>query len=568
VNSEGKRIDADTKPEYSKGVYEFKAPTSFETGKWKQITFMIVIDVSYNSVQIGFLQQILASIKNSLDYFPMPKNTNLGFITYNSSIHFYSWQSPASSDPTILYVNDCKSPFIPYPISKLVFNLANERNIIDSILNKIQTLYDISKVKPLSGGYCGGAALNSAITALKEIGGKAMVFSYELFNNGFGSLPNRDNPTLYSTDKEKSLKMPVPFYVDLSASCVKDKIAVDIFACNPSSMDFASLAALCSLTGGEAYHYQNFNNLQGEKLYYDLFRNLTRNYGFDTAFTVRSSIGLRPSEYYGGFFTKTDKIVELSSIDSDKSIGVTLKIDGKLIPDTDAYVQFALLYTHMSGERRIRIINNVLSVTPSQQSLYSYIDGEATLNLMVKESIINLLKANIADIKEKLVNQMCHMLWYYRVFVSQSAQSSQLVLPESLKFFPLFLLGLFKLQIFMNLKEVKLDHSISQLHYMLSCHLPAFIKRLYPKLYPIVNVTDPKSYCDGGDEVNMKPQNICTIKEKLQKNEAYIMDNGEYIYLYVGQEIPPEFCQQVIPLLDFGHIRRLCTQDLYCRHYP
>jgi hypothetical protein len=129
-------------------------------------------------------------------------------------------------------------------------------------------------------------------------------------------------------------------------------------------------------------------------------------------------------------------------------------------------------------------------------------------------------------------------------------------------------LELFKLQIFMNLKEVKLDHSISQLHYMLSCHLPAFIKRLYPKLYPIVNVTDPKSYCDGGDEVNMKPQNICTVKEKLQKNEAYIMDNGEYIFLYVGQEIPLEFCQQVIKLLDFGHFRRFSTQDIHRRHHP
>ena len=98
---------------------------------------------------------------------------------------------------------------------------------------------------------------------------------------------------------------------------------------------------------------------------------------------------------------------------------------------------------------------------------------------------------------------------------------------------------------------------------MLSCHLPAFIKRLYPKLYPIGNVTDPKSYCDGGEEVNMKPQNICTIKEKLQKNDAYIMDNGEYIYLYVGQEIHSEFCQQVNSLADPWNIRLISTQNIY-----
>ena len=114
----------------------------------------------------------------------------------------------------------------------------------------------------------------------------------------------------------------------------------------------------------------------------------------------------------------------------------------------------------MPGERRIRIINNVLKTTNNLQSLYKYINGEATLNLMVKQAIINLLKANVSDIKEKHISVLCLMLWYYRVFVSQSARSSQLVLPESLKTSPLYLLGLLKLLAFMSLKETKLDLNI------------------------------------------------------------------------------------------------------------
>jgi len=98
----GSRVDAGNKPEYIKGMYEFKAPASYDTEKWKHQTFYFVIDVSSSSIQNGFVPQILASIKNSLDYFSVPGNTNIGFITYNTSIHYYSWQSETSSEPFVI----------------------------------------------------------------------------------------------------------------------------------------------------------------------------------------------------------------------------------------------------------------------------------------------------------------------------------------------------------------------------------------------------------------------------------------------------------------------------------
>ena len=434
---------------------------------------------------------------------------------------------------------------MPYPINKLAFNLEKERNAIEAIIKKIGAIYDISKIaQSIQGRSCGGAALYSAINALRDIGGKVLLFTNEAFALGIGCLPLRDNSLIYGTEKEKSLKTPSQFYIELANSCIKDKIAVDVFSCSPTSIDLASIGSLCNLTGGEVYHYQNFNALFGEKLYYDLFRNLTRNYGFDAAFTVRTSIGLRTGDYYGGFFTKSDKIIELPSIDSDKTIGVSIQSEGKLIPDTDLYVQFALLYTTMSGERRIRVINNVLTATSNPQALYTYIDGEATLNLMIKQNIINLIKSSVTEVKEKLINDLCHILYYYRVFVSQSAHSSQLVLPESLKYTSLYLLGLFKLPALMNLKDTKLDECISSMDFLLSCNLPQLIMRLYPKVYQITNVIDPKSNVDI-EGVVLKPQNVCSIKEKLQKQEAYLFDNGQFIYIFVYSETNIDFVQQV-----------------------
>ena len=110
-----------------------------------------------------------------------------------------------------------------------------------------------------------------------------------------------------------------------------------MFAANQTSIDLSSISSLSSLTGGELYHYQNYNDIVNEKLYYDIFRNLTRNYGFDIAFTLRSSLGITTGDYYGGFYTKSTKIIELAAADSDKTFGVAIKPEGKLTPESDLY---------------------------------------------------------------------------------------------------------------------------------------------------------------------------------------------------------------------------------------
>ena len=47
------------------------------------------------------------------------------------------------------------------------------------------------------------------------------------------------------------------------------------------------------MTGGNIYRYKNYcQDRDSEKIYYDLHRNLTRNYAYDVHFIMRTSIGL------------------------------------------------------------------------------------------------------------------------------------------------------------------------------------------------------------------------------------------------------------------------------------
>jgi hypothetical protein len=42
-----------------------------------------------------------------------------------------------------------------------------------------------------------------------------------------------------------------------------------------------------------------------------------------------------------------------------------------------------------------------------------------------------------------------------------------------------------------------------------------------------------------------KPQVQAATVEKMKSTEAYLLDNGEYIYFYLGNRVPDSFIQNV-----------------------
>lgn len=81
-------------------------------------------------------------------------------------------------------------------------------------------------------------------------------------------------------------------------------------------------------TGGELYFFPNFEaHRHGEKLYYELFRNISRNYGTDVQIKLRCSKGFSVTEYFGGFGSRNSVELHLPSIDADKTFGIKLRND-------------------------------------------------------------------------------------------------------------------------------------------------------------------------------------------------------------------------------------------------
>ena len=64
-------------------------------------TYVFLIDVSYRAVQAGILPTIAEAIKGALDTLPGGERTHVGFITFDSSLHFYKL-SPGASAPQMM----------------------------------------------------------------------------------------------------------------------------------------------------------------------------------------------------------------------------------------------------------------------------------------------------------------------------------------------------------------------------------------------------------------------------------------------------------------------------------
>jgi protein transport protein SEC24 len=155
-------------------------------------------------------------------------------------------------------------------------------------------------------------------------------------------------------------------------------------------------------------------NKHGEKLHYEIFRVLTRNTGTEVQIKARVSGGMTVSEYFGGFTFKEQSDISLSSIDPDKSIGFLIRNDEKLKENTLAYVQFAMLYTTLYGERRIRVFNQCLQLAKNLNGYFKAADVETLADFTVKREASRAMQRGPKATKEQIINNLVNLLHAYR----------------------------------------------------------------------------------------------------------------------------------------------------------
>lgn len=546
----GQRMDKYERPELVLGTYEFVATKDYCRNNIppRPPAMVFVIDVSYNNVKSGLVQLLCSEMKNIIRNLPVDEGQEktamkVGFITYNNSVHFYNIKSTLAQ-PQMMVVGDVQEMFMPL-LDGFLVDPEESSAVIDSLMDQIPKMFGETRetetiLLP---------ALQAGLEALKasECAGKLYVFHSSLpTSEAPGKLKSRDDRKLLGTDKEKTVLTPQStVYNMLGQECVGSGVSVDLFIFNNSYIDLATIGQVARLTGGEVYKYTYFQaDIDGHRLVNDLIKNISRPIAFDAVMRVRTSTGIRPTDFFGHFFMSNTTDMEIASIDCDKAVAIEIKHDDKL-SDENVFIQVALLYTSCSGQRRLRILNLSLKTCTQLADLFRSCDLDTTILFFAKQGLFKLLENNPKAIKDSLINRAAQILACYRKNCASPTSAGQLILPECMKLLPLYISCLLKNDAFSGGSDLTLDDRSYSIYFVMSMDLPTSVQFFYPRLIPIHDVQV---------EDNDVPAAIRCTADKMMEDGAYILENGVHMFMWLGLGLSPEFTQSV-----FG---AQCTQQI------
>ena len=130
---------------------------------------------------------------------PSDERTLVGFITFDSSVHFYSLKANVDQ-PTMLVVSELDDIIIPSPQDLLV-NLSDCKSAVISLLDSLPNMFRGAQILDT----CTGPALMAAQQLMGHIGGKLCIFQSSLPVFGVGALKPREAPRLLGTDREHTM---------------------------------------------------------------------------------------------------------------------------------------------------------------------------------------------------------------------------------------------------------------------------------------------------------------------------------------------------------------------------
>ncbi|KAI7862769.1 Sec23/Sec24 trunk domain-containing protein [Spinellus fusiger] len=548
----GKRADREERPELRLGSVEFEVPEEYWTRPPTALCVVFALDVSLNAVNSGVLESVCRSIKSTLG--SLEHDTKVAIMTFDSTVCFYNLMAHLDQ-AHMMVVSDCEDMFLPLSEGFLVDPYASKR-VIEDLLDRLPSMYAHTTVV----SSVMGAAIQGAFEALKVSGGKLHLFQTVLPSMGPGALKHKEDDKPYATEKEKQFFQPQsPFYATIGKECVQKGICVDLWLFPSSSMEMNTLGVLSALTGGDTHSYPDFDKTHSEHLVYAVQHSLTREQGYNAALRVRCSNGISVEDQYGNFDMQNATDILLAGIDADKSIGFDLKHDAKLTEGSNAYFQCALLYTTVHGQRRVRVHTLCLSITQTMSTIFRQADVETSMSLIVKRAISQTIHETSQEISSKLDIFCVKILAAYRKYCAASTATGQLVLPESFKILPVYLLAFKKSVLLRKDTKVTSDMRVHAMRLMKSCSIAATIQWLYPRVIKVIDMLSQVNIFCGGSMTYILPLERPSYAY-LNSTGIYLVEDHHFTFLWIGQHVSIEYLQGIFGVSQLEHIDPSMTQ--------
>lgn len=552
TNPQGARIDREQRPELTRGTVEFMVPKEYWNKEPVGIRWLFVIDVTQEAYNKGFLSAFCDGILKSLysgevttgedgeektEARMIPPGAKVGFMTFDKEIHFYNC-NPSLEQAQMIVMPDIEEPFVP--ISEGFFvDPYESKDIIKGLLNRLPELF--SKIKNPEPALL--PALNAAVAGLEKTGGKIICSLSSLPTWGPGRLFMRDEARIANGETDKKLiATDNPAWKKVADHMVKNGVGADFFLAAPGGgyLDIATIGQVSATTGGETYYYPNFLAARdSSRLSIEIKHTVTRETGYQALLKVRCSNGLQVASYHGNFTQHTfGADVELGVIDADKAMGVLFSYDGKLDSKLDAHFQSALLYTTASGERRVRCCNVIASVSDAAKDCMKFVDQDAVYAIIAKEAASKMASASLKDIRNGITEKNVDILAGYRKNFSGSHPPGQLVLPENLKEFSMYMLAMIKSRAFKGGNE-PMDRRVVDMRMLKSMGCLELSLYLYPRMIALHNLEPEDGFPDPETGHLKMPISLRASFAKVESGGVYILDNGQTTLLWMHAQTSP-----------------------------
>ena len=286
---------------------------------------------------------------------------------------------------------------------------------------------------------------------------------------------------------------------------------------------------------------------------------------------MRTSPGVFIQEYLGDLQEAKDMIdtVTIGYMDSRQSVIALMDYDEDISKQPGFFTQTVVLYTDMFGVRRMRIFNGYNKITSEHAEIFKRADLDVILNTILRQIIRKGKFDNSVGLNMELIDRVTTCLTSYRKYCSTTAKPSVLLLPETLKLLPTFMLGAMKVPAFMpfhhlhtisktyGVTGIMSDLKFASIFQLNSTTSGKLLRQFYYNCYDVtdhlmgdVSVTE-ENYTSDEYRVRLADKNF-------REDRVYFIDTGKAFKVLVGENVD----ETVKTLLFGGNIDLTSGGDL------
>lgn len=174
--------DVTRRPEVKSSTIEFIASSEYMLRPPPPAIYLFLLDVSSIAVQSGYLDVVCQKISDHLDDLPGDARTQVGFVAYNSAVHFYNI-AENFNQPHEITVLDVDDVFLPCPDNLLV-NLKECKELVKDLLVQLPKRFADAHDSKSALGAALQAAFKMIVSYIEGKGESIRNFTYSSSSRG------------------------------------------------------------------------------------------------------------------------------------------------------------------------------------------------------------------------------------------------------------------------------------------------------------------------------------------------------------------------------------------------